>query len=206
MGCKSVFVCLFSDGSAVRWPLRRVQQDPAGVFPVGVEERRRGPAGALGVGSVRPSDQPLAWSSAPLSVLFRIQGTSNSWIAVFFSTVRYFYFFRSVLRGRKPCSGSTVWPLRNLRTWRPVWRRPYWAPSEQDRRWSDAVEVQLMLGVRACVVMLHRWTSFLCPCDPQSAVLTEDKRTSAGERTSPTGDRMQTEWTSTSFHCFSHLL
>lgn len=53
-------VCLFPGGSPVQWPLCRVQQDSAGVFPVGVEERRCGPAGALGVRPVRPSDQPLA--------------------------------------------------------------------------------------------------------------------------------------------------
>lgn len=61
--CVSVSVFLFvssSGGPSVQRALCRVQQDAAGLFPVGVEECRRRAVGALGLRPVSATNQPLA--------------------------------------------------------------------------------------------------------------------------------------------------
>lgn len=70
------FVCLSSAAWApVQLSVCRVQQDSAGVFPVGAEECRCNSPGALGVWFVCTANQPTAGSATSLCLLLWIQGT-----------------------------------------------------------------------------------------------------------------------------------
>lgn len=69
-------MCLSSPGWApVQLSVCRVQQDSAGVFPVGAEECRCCSPGAMGVWFVCTANQPPAGSAASLCLLLWIQGT-----------------------------------------------------------------------------------------------------------------------------------
>lgn len=64
-------------------------------------------------------------------------------------------------RGRRLWRGSTAWRSKSLRTWRPDWRRPYWAPLGLVRRWCAAAEVSsteaVCVGVGVWVVFIPLW-------------------------------------------------
>lgn len=118
--------------------------------------------------------------------------------------------FDGCFRGRRLLRGSTALHLKSLRTWRPDSRRLYWAQLGLVRRWFAAAEVSSVREQQfACVtvsVAVFVWgvyefvfmETIICLL-LQKGVPMAARRMWGGGRTSHTGDKIQTESTSTFF-------